>query len=226
VTRHAAVVFDFDGTLADTEPIALAIWEELLARRGYVAAPEDWTLMVGQTFPAFHEYFSQRVTLPASEELWAEFSGELFAAFREGLEPFPDAAETVDTLAARSVPLAVASSSPRERLDLAMQLTGFTGRFDTTVAGDEIAAGKPAPDIFEAAAAALGFAAAACVAVEDSVPGVQSAAAAGMYVVAVARGSRTPDDLVAADAIVDRLTAGVLMELIDAEMPVEGSPPG
>jgi len=226
MTRHAAVVFDFDGTLADTEPIALAIWEELLARRGYVAAPEDWRLLVGQNFPSFHDYFSERVTLPPPDDLWAEFSGELFAAFRDRLQPFPDAVETVEALAARRVPMAVASSSPRERLDLAMQLTGFSGIFPTTVAGDEVAAGKPAPDIFEAAAAGLGVAAAACVAVEDSVPGVQSAAAAGMYVVAVARGSRTPGDLAAADVIVDRLAAGLLTELIDADTPVGGSPPG
>ncbi len=112
----------------------------------------------------------------------------------------------------RGVPIAVASSSARERLERTLRPAGLSDVFGVTVAGDEVDNGKPAPDMFLAAAERLGVAPSRCVAVEDSAPGVRSALAAGMVTVAVARESPVPAGLEAAHVLVDELTAEAILE--------------
>ena len=186
--RPAAVVFDCDGTLVDSEPLSYRAWERELAHHGYALTEEDVTRTRGFGFPEVHAYFAERIAgLPERERFWPRFSGSLFALIDTEMPLFEDAIGAARELRNRGFPIAIASSSPRERVDRTLAAAGIADLFDVTVAGDEVERGKPAPDIFLAVAERLGVAPEDCVAVEDSPPGVESALAAGMAVVAVAR---------------------------------------
>ena len=168
--------------------------------------PEDIALLTGRTDRDAHLHFSARGELPDHAIFWAELSEVTFRLFDQHLLAFEDAADTLDALASRGARMAVASSSARERLDRSLAATGLSKYFDFTVGGDEVAHGKPAPDLFLAAATGLGVEPETCFAVEDAPAGIESARAAGMTVVAVERGQFSFEDLRPADLVVPRLT--------------------
>ncbi len=211
VPTPAAVLFDCDGTLVDSEPLARIAWERSLAPHGYAMTDEDLEQVIGLPFGVVHAFFAERVALPGPEEVLEHLSRELFALYDERLEAFPDAVATVAELGRLGVPLAVASSSPRQRLDLALAHVGLTGAFAVTVAGDEVERGKPEPDMFLEAARRLGVEPAGCVVVEDSAPGVAAGRAAGMGVLGVVREHGGPGAVREAHAVAGEVSlAGVL----------------
>ena len=159
-----------------------------------------------------HAYFAERVELPAAEPFWAVFSGELFALIDTELVPFDDAVGAARELRARGIPIAIASSSPRERLHRTLSRAGLLDAFDVTVAGDEVAHGKPAPDMFLLAAERLGVAPEACVVIEDSPPGVRAGVAAGMHTIAVCRVPGTEASLAEADRVLDTVSADAILQ--------------
>ena len=212
MTRIAAVVFDCDGTLVDSEPLARTAWERSLAPYGYAIGDAEYAGLVGLPYPRVHAHFARRIpALAGPDDVWAAYSERLFALIDAALEPFPDALEAIDDLRDRGVAVAVASSSPRARLDRTLAAAGLAGAFAITVAGDEVAHGKPAPDMFLAAAARLGAPPARCVAIEDSAPGVAAGIAAGMTTVGVARGPGDADALAGAHVVVERLSAAAVL---------------
>ena len=182
-----AVIFDCDGTLVDSEPLARTAWERALAPHGYALTDADADACIGLPYPRVHAYFAERVELPGAEPFWADFSGELFALIDTELVVFDDAVGAARELRERGIPVAIASSSPRERLHRTLSRAGLLDAFDVTVAGDEVANGKPAPDMFLLAAERLGVAPEDCVVIEDSPPGVRAGVAAGMRTIAVCR---------------------------------------
>jgi HAD superfamily hydrolase (TIGR01509 family) len=206
-----AVIFDCDGTLVDSEPLARRAWERSLEPYGYAVSDADAEATVGLPFPRTHAYFAERVELPAAQPFWSEFSGELFALIDRELVVFDDAVDAARELRIRGVPVGVASSSPRERLHRTLGRAGLLDAFNVTVAGDEVANGKPAPDMFLLAASKLDVAPRDCVVIEDSPPGVQAGLAAGMTTIAVCRVPGTEETLAAADRVVDYLTADVIL---------------
>jgi HAD superfamily hydrolase (TIGR01509 family) len=206
-----AVIFDCDGTLVDSEPLARTAWERALAPYGYALTDADAEASVGLPYPRVHAYFAERAELPAAEPFWVELSGELFALIDSELAPFDDAVNAARELRSRGVPVAVASSSPRDRLHRTLRRAGLLDAFDVTVAGDEVTNGKPAPDMFLLAAERLGAPPEECVVIEDSPPGVQAGMAAGMHTLAVCRVPGTEASLAAADRVVDFLTADVIL---------------
>jgi HAD superfamily hydrolase (TIGR01509 family) len=206
-----AVIFDCDGTLVDSEPLARTAWERALAAHGYALTDADAEASVGLPYPRVHAYFAERVRLPAVEPFWGELSTELFALIDTDLVPFDDAVEAARELRARGVPVAVASSSPRERLQRTLSRAGLLDAFDAVVSGDEVARGKPAPDMFLLAASKLGVAPEECIVVEDSPPGVQAGVAAGMTTIGVCRVPGTEGTLAAAGTVVDFVTADVIL---------------
>jgi HAD superfamily hydrolase (TIGR01509 family) len=206
-----AVISDCDGSLVDSEPLAGRAWERALAAYGYALTDEDAEASVGLPYPRVHAYFAERVELPAAEPFWGEFSGELFMLIDSELAPFDDAVRAARELRERGIPVAVASSSPRERLQRTLRRAGLLDAFDVVVAGDEVENGKPAPDMFLLAARRLGVAPEDCVVIEDSPPGVQAGMAAGMHTVAVCRVPGTEETLAAADRVVDFLSADVIL---------------
>ena len=206
-----AVIFDCDGTLVDSEPLSRRAWERSLAPYGYEVTEEDLASCVGRSYPHTHGHFAARAPLPAAEAFWPVYSGELFDLLDAELEPFADAVAALAELRRRGIAVAVASSSARERLERTLARAGLGDAFAATVAGDEVTRGKPAPDMFLAAAERLGVAAEECIAVEDSVPGVRSALAAEMAVVAVAREAPARSGLEAAHVLVSELSADAIL---------------
>jgi HAD superfamily hydrolase (TIGR01509 family) len=207
-----AVIFDCDGTLVDSEPLARLAWERGLERYGYALTDADAEASIGLPYPRVHAYFADRAPLPGADAFWVEFSGDLFALIDSSLVRFEDAVGALRSLRARGVPVAVASSSPRERLHRTLRRAGLLDAFDAVVSGDEVEHGKPAPDMFLLAATRLGVEPSACVVIEDSPPGVQAGLAAGMFTLAVCRVPGTEASLAAADRVVDTVTADAILE--------------
>ena len=142
----------------------------------------------------------------APEEISAEVVRRMIACYRERLPLIPGAREAVERLASRW-PLAVASSSNRELIDAALELSGLAPFFRVTVSSEEVARGKPAPDVYLEAAGQLEVEAERCAAVEDSHNGIRSARAAGMRVIAIPNPSFPPDEdaLAQADAVLESI---------------------
>jgi HAD superfamily hydrolase (TIGR01509 family) len=150
------------------------------------------------------------------EEISAEVVRRLEARYRERLPVLPGAREAVERLAARW-PLALASSSNRELIDLALELTGVRHLFAATVSSEEVARGKPAPDVYLEAARRLGIDPTRAAAIEDSHNGLRAARAAGMRVIAIPNEHFPPDPkaLALADVVVDSL-AELTLERVES----------
>lgn len=215
----AALVFDMDGTLTDSE----SWWDEV--RRGLAA--EDgvpWpatatTDMMGMSTPEWATYLSQTVGLASTPEESARRTIDAMAArYRErGVPVLPGARDVVPRVAA-VLPLGLNSSSPRQLIDTVLGEMGWDDLFAATVSTEEVARGKPAPDGFLECARRLGVDPAGCVAVEDATNGLRSAMAAGMTTVAVPPHFHppAPDVLARCDAVIgslDELTVEFLQQL-------------
>jgi HAD superfamily hydrolase (TIGR01509 family) len=207
--RPAAAIFDCDGTLVDSEPLARIAWERSLAPHGYAIDDAEYAGLIGRPYAQVHGFFAARIPgLEPRDEFWDGYSARLFELIDTDLVPFADALETVRELAAQGLAIAVASSSPRARLDRTLARAGLASAFAVTVAGDEIEHGKPAPDMFLAAAERLGVEPARCAVIEDSAPGVAAGLAAGMTTIGVARDGAVLDD---AHVVVERLSAEAVL---------------
>jgi HAD superfamily hydrolase (TIGR01509 family) len=210
--RLAAVIFDCDGTLVDSEPLARVAWERSLAPHGYEIDDAEYAGLIGLSYARVHGFFAARIPgLAGADAFWPGYSGELFALIDTVLEPFADALETVAGVRGRGLAVAVASSSPRARLDRTLLRAGLADVFAVTVAGDEIARGKPAPDMFLAAAERLGVEPARCAVIEDSPPGVAAGRAAGMHTVGIARTAGDAAGLGDAHVVLERLTPAAVL---------------
>lgn len=201
------VVFDLDGVLVDSEPV----WEEV--RRAYVAEaggawqPDSQRRLMGMSTPEWAGYLSVDLRVGRDpREVADEVVRRMVTRYREALPLIPDAVATVRRLAAR-FPLALASSSPPVLIEQVLDSSGLADAFVAALSTEEVSAGKPAPDIYLAAAQRLDLPAARCAAVEDSSNGLRAASAAGMAVVAVPHPAYppAPDALALADLKVDRL---------------------
>jgi HAD superfamily hydrolase (TIGR01509 family) len=208
-----AVVFDLDGLLIQTEELWDEVREGLARDGGGRYGPEEQRAMMGMSSPEWSRYMHEHVGLPESpDEIAAGVVERLAARYRERLPLIDGAVEAVERLAARW-PLAVASSSNRELIDLVLELSGLARRFAATVSSEEVARGKPAPDVYLEACRRLGVDPAHAAAVEDSHSGIGSAKAAGMRVIAIPNSSFPPGD----EALVDAdVVLGSLAELVPA----------
>jgi HAD superfamily hydrolase (TIGR01509 family) len=204
----AAVVFDLDGVLLDSEQVWDQARRALAAERGARWHDDASRDMMGMSSPEWSRYMHDMIGLEdAPEEISAEVVRRLAAIYREELPLLDGAPEAVERLASRW-PLAVASSSNRELIDLVLELSGLEPFFRTTVSSEEVARGKPAPDVYLEAARRLGVPAERCAAVEDSENGIRSAKAAGMRVLAIPNREFPPagDALSEADVVLDSLS--------------------
>lgn len=214
----AGVVFDLDGTLVDSEPLSDDAWRSVLAEHGYQVTEAELQAVHGLRFGDVYASFARHANLPSAVTLWADYSRVLFASFDTRLVPFSDAVTTARALRTSGVPLALATSSRRERLDRTLAAVNLTALFTVTVAGDEVSHGKPAPDGYLTAAELLGIDPSHCVAIEDSQAGIDAARAAGMTVLAVSRaglrGALTGADLLA-DEVSAADVSGLLLEHLE-----------
>lgn len=202
-----AVVFDLDGVIIDTEEV----WEEV--RRAYVAEygreflPDSQTRMMGMSTGEWSTHLSADVGVPRTpEQVAADVLGRMAERYREALPLIPGSVDAVRRMAAR-FPVALASSSARILIDQVLETAGLTDTFRVTLSTEEVPRGKPAPDVYLAAAERLGLAPEVCAAVEDSSNGLRSAGAAGLAVVAVPHGVYPPaaDALALAGLVIDDL---------------------
>ena len=201
----AAVIFDMDGVLVDGEPLHFAIARRMLADEGVEFGMADYQRYLGTTLEHTWADLAERYSLARGyADYAARYHREVTRSYEEDAELLPGAADLLQRLRERGLPIALASSSDRVWVDAAIHGLGIAARFDATVAGDEVSAGKPDPEIYLAAAAKLGVEPADCIAVEDAPAGIASARAAGMSVVAV-RTEMTAGLELEADRVIDRL---------------------
>jgi HAD superfamily hydrolase (TIGR01509 family) len=191
VTR--AVIFDLDGVLVDSEHVWNDAREQLARERGgswHGRAQRD---MMGMSSLEWSRYMHDVIGLAEPpERISAEVVGRVETIYRARLPLMDGADEAVRRLAQR-FPLALASSSNRPIIDLFMELSGLGECFGATVSSEEVAHGKPSPDVYLEAARRLHVAPEACVAVEDSHNGILAAKAARMRVVAIPNRRFPPD---------------------------------
>jgi HAD superfamily hydrolase (TIGR01509 family) len=205
-----AVVFDLDGLLIQTEELWNEVREQLARERGGRYDAEAQRAMMGMSSPEWSRYMHERVGLPEPpEEIAAEVVRLMAERYREELPLIPGAVEAVERFA-RRWPLALASSANRPLIDLVLDLSGLGRFFRATVSSEEVARGKPAPDVYLEACRRLGVEPARAAAVEDSHAGIGAAKAAGMRVVAIPNPSFPPGDEALAQA---DLVLGSLAEL-------------
>ncbi|MEA2023239.1 MAG: HAD family phosphatase [Actinomycetota bacterium] len=204
----SAVVFDCDGVLVDSEPIADEVWALVLAESGYTMTNEDAVACLGTSEPTTYAYYAKRANVLPYEEHMAAIDEIRIPVYEERLRAFPDAYDTVRSLAAQGIPMAVASSSRRPDLDGKLAITDLARYFEAFVGGDEVEHGKPAPDVYLEAARRLGIPPSECIAIEDAEHGATAAAAAGMRAVMVKRdGSISPNHATVSEITADLITA-------------------
>jgi HAD superfamily hydrolase (TIGR01509 family) len=180
-----AVVFDLDGVLIDSEERWDGARRAVVAERGGTWRDGATEAMLGMSSREWPLYLRDELGVPLEPEaIDAAVVEKLLAGYRDDLPLLPGGADTVRALAERW-PLGLASSSNAPVIELVLAEAGVAGCFRAWVSSEEVARGKPAPDVYLEAGRRLGVEPARCVAVEDSSNGIRAAAAAGMAVLAV-----------------------------------------
>jgi HAD superfamily hydrolase (TIGR01509 family) len=202
-----AVLFDQDGVLVDSEGAWDAARRAIVAESGGRWKDGATRAMMGMSAPEWSRYVRDELGVALEPQQISDRVVErLLAGYERELPLIPGAVEAVKRMAARW-PVGLASSANREVIDAVLQASGLAGTFGATVSGEEVARGKPAPDIYLEAARRLGVDAARSAAVEDSTNGLRSAAAAGTLVVAFPNREfpPTPEALELAAVVLDSL---------------------
>jgi HAD superfamily hydrolase (TIGR01509 family) len=182
------LIFDCDGVLIDSEMLTIRIGVALLAEAGIeITGDEILDRYCGISMPAMLADLEQRYRRPLGNSFAARHSAELAALFEAELQPMPGIEAALNAVTTKAC---VASSSSPERLRHTLGLAGLYRRFDPHVfSATMVARGKPAPDLFLFAAEQMRVAPDKCVVIEDSLPGVAAAAAAGMATIGFVGGS-------------------------------------
>jgi HAD superfamily hydrolase (TIGR01509 family) len=211
-----AVVFDFDGLILDTETPIFEALAQVYDRHGHVLERDFWRTVIGRG----HDYFDPMADLERrlghgldQEALRADelsLRNELLAV-QPVLPGVLDWRAEADALGLRQ---GVASSSSRAWVLGHLERLGLAGGWDCIRCGDEVAAAKPAPDVYLAVVDCLGLEAGMVLAIEDSAPGVASAKAAGLHCVAVPSRMTAGSDFSRADLLLDSLDGVTLGEVL------------
>jgi HAD superfamily hydrolase (TIGR01509 family) len=207
-----AIVFDMDGVLLASEEVWDEVREEYVRERRGRYDEEIQRAMMGMSSTEWSRYLHETAGVPDEPAaINDEVVHRMLASYREHLPLIDGAVDAVHRLAAR-YPLGLASSSNREIIDTVLDVAGLAASFKATVSSEEVAHGKPAPDVYLEAARRLGVDPTMCAAIEDSHGGIRSAKAAGMRVVAIPNPTYPPDEesLAQADTVLRSLS-----ELVD-----------
>ena len=190
----AAVIFDLDGVLIDSEAVWNAARRDLTLERGGRWSENAPRAMMGMSSLEWSSYMHDQLGVDmAPDQISTAVVGRLLRLYRQKLPIMPGTREAVSTVGARW-PLGLASSANRPIIDLVLDLAGMRSLFAATASSEEVARGKPAPDVYLEVARRLGVSPAKCVAIEDSTNGLRSAATAGMAVIAVPNRDFPPTD--------------------------------
>jgi HAD superfamily hydrolase (TIGR01509 family) len=210
------VIFDLDGVPMDSEQLWNAAKQALVRDAGGRWRLDAPRAMMGMSSPEWSAYIREQLGVELEdEEINRDVAQRIEELYRARLPVLPGAVEAVRALHGRW-PLGLASSSNREIIDLVLDLAGLADRFVVTVSSEEVARGKPAPDVYLEAARLVGVEPDRCVAIEDSSNGVRAAVAAGMAVIAVPNQHYPPDqDALALAAAIVGTTGDVTPELVE-----------
>jgi HAD superfamily hydrolase (TIGR01509 family) len=181
------LIFDCDGVLVDSEPIAMRVLLEGIAEAGLtIAAEHGYDRFLGKDLVAITELLSEEHGIALSHAALEKMRDDLYDCFRRELRPVAGIAAALDAI---DLPRCVASSSPLDRIRLSLDLTGLRSRFEPHLfSASMVARGKPEPDLFLHAAKTMGADPPRCVVIEDSPAGVAAAQRAGMRVFAFTGG--------------------------------------
>jgi beta-phosphoglucomutase-like phosphatase (HAD superfamily) len=188
-----AVLFDMDGVLIDSEPVWEEVRRDVVLERGGHWGPDTQRRIMGMNTREWSTFLSRELDAGLEpEEAASVVIDRMSDRYCEHLPLYEGAVGAVRRIGAVR-PLAIASSSPMELIRLVLDLTGLRPLFGALVSSDEVARGKPAPDVYLCAAGRLGVPATSCAVVEDSSNGIRAGAAAGARVIAVPRRSYPPE---------------------------------
>lgn len=181
-----AVIFDMDGLLVDSERIWYEVEDEMITDRGHVYTAEVRESVVGTRLDEFIPYLRNHYGFKESvEELIDELTNRLLVRIAEDVAAQPGAVEMIDYVRQSGIPHAIASSSPMSVINATLEAQGWGDLFPVRCTADDEPRGKPAPDVYLAAARRLAVDPTACLALEDSPNGSRAAVAAGMTCYAV-----------------------------------------
>jgi HAD superfamily hydrolase (TIGR01509 family) len=186
MSKRQAIIFDMDGLMVNTEPLARQAWRDVLQEYGQPLPDEVYQQMIGHRTDWSAQMLLARCPLPVTAvELAASKEARFDHMRAQGVPVMPGLLALHASLEERGLPWAVATSSPRRHAEIILEQLGLAASCGAIAAGDEVVHSKPAPDIYLLAAERLGVDPAVCLALEDSAPGGRAALAAGMKVVAV-----------------------------------------
>jgi HAD superfamily hydrolase (TIGR01509 family) len=179
------VIFDCDGVLVDSEPLSNTVFARALNREGL-----DWSVeetmrrLIGRSMKSCIEIVEGLLSRQLPEDFVHKMQAETLQVFRDApLQPVPGINEAIDAIEAQGIKTCIASSGGFDKMEVSLGVTGLWSRFEGRIfSSSQVARGKPYPDLFLHAAIAMNEQPFDCVVVEDSVPGVQAAQAAGMRV--------------------------------------------
>ena len=195
-----AVVFDLDGVIVDSEQVWDEVRQAYTGEVGGTFTEVATRAMMGMSSPEWSRYMSESLGVPGTpEEINAAIVERMLRRYGASPPLIPGAVDAVRRIGARW-PLAIASSSNRELIEVVLRAAGIDSLFEAAVSSEEVARGKPAPDVYLETARRLGVAPGLCAAIEDSHAGIRSAKSAGMFVVAVPNLHFPPDDEAVAQA--------------------------
>ncbi|MFZ0547223.1 MAG: HAD family phosphatase [Candidatus Promineifilaceae bacterium] len=208
--KFQAIVFDMDGLMVDSEPVARRGWEIILASYGKELDTQTYERMVGLRLEDSAALVADTFGLPITPTELADRKEAVMVRLRAaGLPVMPGLHALTDFLNAQQMPWAVATSSRRQyAFDVLAQL-GLAESCQAVAAGNEVSHGKPAPDIYLLAASRLNIAPEHCLALEDSVPGGRAAVAAGMTLAAVPNGHTNSADFPFAHYVLNSLNDAI-----------------
>ena len=220
MSRLAAVVFDFDGVVLDSETAEFEAHRLIFERHGAMLTPDEWCGQIGIWTEGYGgRWFERLCSLSECAPDRASYEAEKSQTFQRlvAREPMRGVRELVAALGAAGVPLGIASSSPGQYVARKIAELGLGDCFSAVVSGSDVTRRKPAPDVYLEAARRLGADPRRSVAVEDSGPGVAAARAAGMKIVAIPHWLTFQHDLTGADLHVthaDELSVDLLERLV------------
>jgi HAD superfamily hydrolase (TIGR01509 family) len=190
-TNFDLIIFDCDGVLVDSEVISCRVHADVLTRHGYpITAEQVRQRFLGRSAHDATREIERELGRPLAETYELERQTMLLAELAATVEAIPHLHETLDTIGARTC---VASSAAHEKIFTTLSRVGLYERFAPNIfSGTQVRFGKPAPDLFLFAAAQMQTPAARCLVIEDSVPGITGAVAAGMTALGFHGGSHCP----------------------------------
>ncbi|MCL2281597.1 MAG: tRNA (adenosine(37)-N6)-threonylcarbamoyltransferase complex dimerization subunit type 1 TsaB [Dehalococcoidia bacterium] len=203
---NIAIIWDIDGTIADTADLHFLAWHTVFAKHNIDFSREDFRKDFGMRNDLVLQNFLGE---KAAEQDMKAISEEKNQIYRDIIQqnivlPMPGATELLEALHIRSIPMAVASSSPHQNIEIVLGKLGIKHMFKAIISGEEVNYGKPNPEIYHKAAAKLGIETRHCVVIEDAIGGIAGACAAGMHSIGIAA-NHSKESLQAADIVVDTL---------------------